>query len=288
MLLEGLYFAEGLRWHDGRLWFSDFYDHAVHALSTGGEDERIVEVPGQPSGLGWLPDGRMLVVSMIDRRLMRLEAGVLVEHADLTSVASFRANDLVVDADGRAYVTSFGFDLDSFIDTEGPAALYAEPGPPRGALAVVEPGGGAVAGVEGLRFGNGMVITPDGGTLVVAETLGRRLTRYDRAADGSLSNPTVFATLPGRAPDGLCLDLDGCIWVANAIAAECVRVGPDGEVSERVETGMPSFSCALGGASGTTLFVATAPASHHAIASAERRGRIVSVEVDVPGASSAQ
>jgi len=284
--LDGLYFAEGLRWHDGRLWFSDFYDHAVHAVSRDGYDERIVEVPGQPSGLGWLRDGRMLVVSMIDRRLMRLEAGRLVEHADLSSVAGFRANDLVVDNDGRAYVSSFGFDLDAFIDTEGPAALYAEPGPPRGALAVVEPGGAAVVGVDGLRFGNGMVITPDGGTFVVAETLGRRITRYDRAVDGSLSNATSFAELPGRAPDGICLDTEGCIWVANATAPECLRVTPDGEVSERIETGLPSFSCALGGAMGTTLFVATAPASHHAIASAQRRGRIVSVEVKVPGAGS--
>jgi sugar lactone lactonase YvrE len=131
-----------------------------------------------------------------------------------------------------------------------------------------------------------MAITPDGSTLVVAETLGRCLTRYDRAADGSLSNPTRFAALAGRAPDGICLDVDGCIWVADATAAECLRVSPAGEVSGHVETGMPSFSCALGGATGTTLFVATAPSSHHGVASAHRRGRIVSVEVEVPGSGS--
>jgi len=285
VLVGGLYFPESLRWHCERLWFSDFYDHAVHAVSLDGTDERVLEVPNQPSGLGWLPDGRLLVVSMTDRRLLRLEAGGLVEHADLSAVTGYWANDLVVDEAGRSYVTSFGFDLDGLIDSEGPVALYAEPGPPRSALAVVEPDGAVGVAAEGLRFGNGIVITPDGSTLVVAESLGQCLTRFERAADGSLSNPTTFAALPGRAPDGICLDAEGCIWVANAIAPECLRVTAEGEIVQRVDTVMASFCCALGGEKGSTLFVATATTSHHAIASVERRGRIVTIEVEVPGAA---
>jgi len=285
VLLEGLYFGEALRWHEDRLWFSDFYDHAVHAVSLDGRDERVVEVPQQPSGLGWLPDGRLVVVSMIDLKLLRRDDGALVEHADLAGVATCLANDLVVDREGRAYVTNFGFDLDALLDAEGPAALYGDPGPPRGALAIVEPDGAVRVGAEGLGFGNGMVITPDGRTLVVAETLAQRLTAYERSEDGSLSNPRIFADLPGRAPDGICLDAEGCIWVANAIAAECIRVADGGQVVDRVETVMPCFCCTLGGSAGTTLFAATAITSHRGIAGTQRSGSIVTTEVSVPAAA---
>lgn len=286
VLVEGIYFGEGLRWHKGRLWYSDMYGPAVHAVSLDGTDEKIVEVKQQPSGLGWLPDGTMLVVSMVDRCLLRLERDGLAEYADLSGLATFHANDLVVDADGRAYVTNFGFDLDGLMDAEGPAALFAEPGPQRGAIAIVEPDGRVRAGPQGLRFGNGMAITPDGGTFVVAETLGHRLVAYDRAGDGSLANPRTFADLEYRMPDGICLDAEGCVWTAIATAPECIRVAPGGEILDQVATTSPSYCCSLGGLDGTTLFIATAAASHVAIASTQRSGRILMTEVAVPGIGS--
>lgn len=282
--VEGLSFGECPRWHDGKLWFADFYQHTVFTADTNGRLTPVVEVPGQPSGLGWLPDGRLLVVSMIDRRVLRLEAGGLVEHADLMGIATFHGNDMVVDAQGRAYVGNFGFDLDKAVAAHGIDALLQPPGPPTAALVRVEADGTAHVAAPDLAFPNGMVITPDGRTLIVAESLGFRLTAFAVQPDGSLTNRRVWAQFQTTGPDGICLDAAGAIWVANALAPECLRVREGGEVLDRVATRGPCFACMLGGEDRRTLFLCTADRFGAAEAAVTRDGRIEQVRVDVPGA----
>lgn len=248
VLLDGLKFTEGPRWHEGRLWFSDMWANRVMAVDPAGRSEVIVEVSGRPSGLGWLPDGRLLVVSMADRKLMRLERDGLREHADLSPVATSFANDMVVDGQGRAYVGNFGADLIG--ETFRTAAL-----------ALVSPGGDVRVAAEELEFPNGAVITPDGATLVVAESRGRRLTAFRIAVDGTLTDRRVFAELGDVVPDGICLDAEGAIWVANPRARECVRVHEGGAVTDRAVTQHPAYACMLGGEDGRTLFVCTSDGS---------------------------
>ncbi len=272
VLLDGLTFPEGPRWHEGRLWFSDFYAHEVVAVDLAGKRETIVEVPGQPSGLGWTPDGRLLVVSMTDRRLLRLDPGGLVEVADLSAYANYHCNDMVVDGDGGAYVGNFGFN-----SHDGSEFKAAD-------LIRVDPDGGVSVAAEGLAFPNGSVITPDGGTLIVGETRGNILSAWDRAPDGGLSNRRVWADLKGGFPDGICLDADGAVWVADPRNKETIRVLEGGEVTDRISTGeMGSFACMLGGAERRTLFICTCLQSGPDTA-ALRSGRIEVVEVTVPGA----
>jgi sugar lactone lactonase YvrE len=278
----GLSFGEGPRWHDDRLWLSDFYQHVVLAIDETGRAERIVEVPNQPSGLGWLPDGRLLVVSMTDRRLLRLDPAGLVEHADLSEVAAFHCNDMVVDAQGRAYVGNFGFDSAAYVAEHGPDSLMTDPGPPAARLALVAPDGTVQVAAEGLRFPNGSVITANGRTLIVAETYARRLSAFEIAADGTLSNRRVWAALDGVAPDGICLDAEGAVWVANPRAPECLRVAEGGAILDRVQAGQRCFACALGGPDRQTLFLVTAPGSGGA--AVQGKGAIERVRVDVAGA----
>ena len=245
VLLDGLRLSEGPRWHDGKLWFSDMLARRVMTVDEAGSAETIVEVPGRPSGLGWLPDGTLLIVSMRDRKLLRLEGDRLAEVADLSPVATADTNDMVVDAAGRAYVGNFGADL---LNDEPRAA----------ALALVTPDGAVRAAAEGLEFPNGTVITPDGATLIIAENRGRRLTAFDVAADGSLSGRRVFADLGEVVPDGICLDADGAVWVSNPRAPEVVRVLDGGAVTDRVSTVHNSYACMLGGADGRRLFICSA------------------------------
>jgi sugar lactone lactonase YvrE len=246
-VLDGIDFGEGPRWHGGRLWFSDFHQLVVRAVATDGSVEEIVKVAGRPSGLGWLPDGRLLVVSMSDRKLLRLEAGGLVEHADLSRIATGPCNDMVVSASGHAYVGNFGGDLFG----------GADPKPAK--LALVHPEGRVEVAAEDLHFPNGSVITPDGGTLVVGETRGARYSAFDIGEDGRLGNRRVWAEVPGRRPDGCCLDEAGGIWFADASAPECVRIEQGGRITDRIEAGQPCFACMLGGEDGRTLYVLTAP-----------------------------
>jgi sugar lactone lactonase YvrE len=281
VLADGLHFAEGPRWHQGTLWFSDFYDHAVKTVDLDGRVETKVEVPGQPSGLGWLPDGRMLVVSMTDRMLARWEYSQLVQHADLSGIAGFHCNDMVVDATGRAYVGNFGFDLFEAMTSADPQPFDTYP---TATLAIVEPDGTVNAGPSDLMFPNGSVITDDGRTLVLAETLAARLTAFDIAADGSLSNRRPWAEVEGRAPDGICLDAEGAIWFADALGKECVRVAEGGTVLDAVTTEQTPFACMLGGNDGRTLFMCTAATSSPMLAAAERTGRIDITQVSVPRA----
>ena len=273
MLLGGLGFAEGPRWHDGRLWFSAMGAARVVAVDLDGRAEVVLEVPTRPSGLGWLPDGRLLVVSMRDRRVLRLEPdGEVVVHADLADLASFDCNDMVVDGLGRAYVGNAGFDLSA-----RPLEVRAAE------VVLVTPDGEARVVDDEVVFPNGSVVTPDGSTLVVAETFGQCLTAFTIAEDGSLTDRRTFASLRGTSPDGICLDAEGAVWVADANGSACLRVREGGEVVDRVDTGRGCFACMLGGADRRTLFLMTAEGFEGA-AIRRRTAAIEVVEVEVPGA----
>ncbi len=272
---DGLVFGEGPRWHDGAFWLSDIGAGAVYRLAEEGDLERIVEVPGRPSGLGWLPDGRLLVVSMHERRLMRLDADGLALHADLSEWCGGDANDMVVDALGRAYVGNLGFDLER------------QPIEPRSThLVRVDPDGSARSVARDLMAPNGMALTPDGGTLIVGESGAGCLTAFDVDAAGDLSNRRVFARLEeGGAPDGLCLDAQGAVWVASPTTHAFLRIREGGETTDRIPTGdRPAIACMLGGEDRRTLYLITAPTMSIASSIPLRAGRIESVRVDVAGA----
>ncbi len=286
ILRSGLFFGEGPRWHAGRLWYSDFYDHAVHAIDLDGNDERIVEVESQPSGLGWLPNGDLLITSMLDRKLMRWDGSSLTVHADLGTHFTWHANDLLVDQQGRAYIGNFGFDYEVFLDEQGIEGLFADPDSLTTVMCRVDADGTINVACDGLIFPNGMVITPDGKTMIVAETLALRLTAFDVAADGSLSNRRVWADHSAHmaAPDGICLDAEGAVWIANALAPRLMRIGEGGVVLEDVETTMNTYACMLGGPEGKHLFAMTAPTSDSRHAPLARNGAIEVVQVEVPHA----
>ena len=281
-LTDGLYFGEGPRWHNGRLWFSDFYDHAVKSMDTAGRVSIEHRFEDQPSGLGWLPDGRLLVVSMRALKVLRQEGRGFVEHADLSGLARHMCNDMVVDGNGRAWVGNFGFDLDAELSRRGVASVVAEH--PSTNLVRVDPDGSVHLAAREMHFPNGTVITPDGKTLVVGETLASCLTAFDILADGSLANRREWAALGQRAPDGICLDADGNIWVANAVAPECVLIAPGGEVLQVVATSQNCYACMLGGDDGRDLYAVTALTSHHDVAAVERTGKIETARVKTPGA----
>jgi sugar lactone lactonase YvrE len=272
-LLDDLSFPEGPRWHDDRLWFSDFYRHEVVTVDLDGKRQSQFEVENQPSGLGWLPNGDLLVVSMLDRRLLRWDGSNLTEHADLSTQVSSPCNDMVIDEVGRAYVGNFGFDRHKGED------------PVNTTLMLVQPDGSASVAAEDLAFPNGAVITPDGGTLIVGETLANRLTAFDRSDNGALSNRRVWADLGTNLPDGICLDAENGIWSADPRHGEIIRVIEGGRVTDRISCGdgRHAFACMLGGADGRTLFVLTNTGSGPA-AAASRNGRIETVEVTIPGA----
>ena len=272
ILTEGLYFGEGPRWHNGRLWFSDFYAHAVKSVGADGETRTELELDDQPSGLGWLPDGRLLVVSMEALKLMRLDADGLKVHADLSGLSSHLCNDMVVDKQGRAWVGNFGFDLDALVEEKGVEAALAEH--PSTNLVRVDPDGSVHRASPNMHFPNGMAITADGKSLIVAETLSMCLTAFDIEADGSLVNRRVWAQVGLRAPDGICLDQNGNVWVANALEPECVLVAEGGEILQTVTTSQPCFACMLGGDDGKTLYLVTAQSSDKSEASAATTGKI--------------
>jgi sugar lactone lactonase YvrE len=276
-IADGIYFGEGPRWHDGQLWFSDFYAHEVRSLDASGHLKTELTLDDQPSGLGWLPDGQLLVVAMAALKVMRLDADGLHVHADLSHIAKHRANDMVVDARGRAYVGNFGFDLDAEIHQRGIQAVVESH--PSTALARVDSDGSVHIAATGLHFPNGMAITSDGRTLIVAETLSACLTAFDIDAHGQLSNRRVWAPLGPRAPDGICLDADGNVWVANALAPECALIAPGGAELARVETGDHCYACMLGGDNGRTLYMMTAPSANAAIAAQAPKGRLLAANV---------
>lgn len=281
VLAEGLRFGEGPRWREGRLWFSDFYDHAVKSVSLAGDLRTEFEIDDQPSGLGWTPDGAMLIVSMTKRQLLRRAPdGAITVHADLSHIATFHCNDMVVDSRGGAYVGNFGFDLDAAMRRGGPEAVLADP--VKAKLAYVSPAGEARIAADDLFFPNGTVITPDGKTLILGETFGAVLTAFDIGSDGELSNRRVWAPLAPRLPDGICLDAEGAVWVANPTAPECVRVAEGGKVLEVIDTRQPCYACMLGGPDGRTLFMlSAAPLGSGGEAPT---GKVLVAEVDSPRA----
>jgi sugar lactone lactonase YvrE len=271
-LLGGLGFAEDPRWRRGQLWFSDFGERIVRAVDLDGTVRRTVAVPASPSGLGWLPDDSLLVVSMRDQRVLRVTSSGTAEHADLSRFTRSECNDMVVGTSGNAYVGYMGFDL------------FASPIEPKpAALILVRPDGSASAVASDLMFPNGMVLTPDERTLIVAETFGQRLTAFDVASDGTLSQRRVFAELSGRSPDGICLDQAGAVWMADAVGKACVRVLEGGAVTDVIGTDRGCYACALGGADGRTLFLCVA-AGYDRGSMALRTGSIEMVPVDVPSA----
>jgi len=273
---EGLDFGEGPRWRDGRLWLSDFFTREV--LSFGSTADRRVELrlDDQPSGLGWLPSGELLVVAMLSRQVRRVDDGGEVHvHADLSEIATGMCNDMVVDARGNAYVGNFGFD-----GAAGESPRAAD-------LVLVRPDGSTEVAASDLRFPNGSVITPDGTTLIVGESIGRNYTAFTIHDDGTLSDRRLWAEVPGKAPDGCALDADGGIWMADAIGSGgCYRVTEGGEVTDVVIASQPVFACALGGGDRRTLHLITAPGHGEDVCAGKRQGRIETIEVEVPGAGS--
>lgn len=269
-LLTGLVMGEVPRWHDDRLWFSDMGAGEVLVADLVGQSEVVAHV--RTLGIGFLPDGRLLIVSGGDGRLLRREYdGLLVTYADLTPLARTFWNDLVVDGRGNAYVDNVGFDF--------PAGAFAP-----GMLALVTPDGTVRQVAEGLAFPNGMAVTPDNATLIVAESYGAKLTAFDIAADGSLSSQREWAGLPGGHPDGICLDAEGAVWYADVPAKRCVRVREGGEVLQTIELDRGCFACALGGADKRTLFMMAAEFSSAAGMAGTRTGEVLTVKVPVAGA----
>ncbi len=259
--------GESPRWYDGRLWVSDMGANALVAVDPSGRSEVVAEVPGMPMGLGWLPDGTMLVVSSRDGKLLRRDGGV---HADLAALSDKPWSDMAVDGRGNAYVGNIGFDFP-----------YGEVR--TGIVALVTPDGQARPVADDVHFPNGIAVTPDNATLILAETYAHRLTAFDIAPDGDLTNRRVWADLPGAFPDGICLDAEGAVWYADVPGQHCVRVREGGEVLATVEVDRGCFACVLGGDARTTLYIVAAEWSG-VDGSSERTGQVVAVEVDVPGA----
>jgi sugar lactone lactonase YvrE len=288
-LYEGGSYFECPRWRDGRWWVSDFYRHAVYTYDPDGREQIVLEVEAQPSGLGWLPDGDLLVVSMKDRRVLRRSAGGTVEpYAELSDLTTGHLNDMIVDRQGRAFVGNFGFDL------------MGGANPETASLVRIDPDGSASVVAQDLWFPNGMVITDDG-TLIVAETFAARLTAFDIGSDGSLSEGRVWAQVqpapePGGieamlgavsfAPDGCALDAEGHVWAANALGGTLCRIAPgDGIVDEvAAPEGLGAFACGLGGEDGRTLIACAAPDFNEEARAAAREAVLLTTTVEVPHA----
>ncbi|MFT6293570.1 MAG: sugar lactone lactonase YvrE [Ilumatobacter sp.] len=277
-VIEGIDFGEGPRWHDGRLWFSDFFQQTIssveiHADGTGTRHVEL-EYDGRPSGLGWLPDGRLIFVSMLDRKLMRQEAdGSIVEHADLSGVATGHCNDMVVSSSGIAYVGNFGFDLEG-----GDSAATT-------VMIIVQPDGSVSTDSRELLFPNGAVLTPSESTLIVGETFGGQYTAFTIDDDGSLTEPRIWATVRGTSPDGCTLDADGGIWYSDASGKQIVRVIGSGDIHDpstiRISTPDNTYACMLGGDDGKTLFVLTCEDASPDAARGSATGALYSTKVEV-------
>jgi sugar lactone lactonase YvrE len=280
--VDKIYFGECPRWHEGRLWFSDFFAHAVKSVSLQGDLRTEFEIDDQPSGLGWMPDGTMLIVSMAKQQVLRRSPnGTISVHAQLPD-GGYYTNDMVVDPSGAAYVGNFGFDLEAEMLARGiPNVLENHP---TARIVRVAPDGTIKIVAEDMHFPNGTVITPDGRTLIVAETLAGALTAFDIAPDGSLINRRPWASTWPRVPDGIALNADENIWIANVLAPECALLAEGGRVVEVVETDQPCYACMLGGDDGHTLFMCTAPTSLVPETDAPPLGKILIAHVDVPHA----
>jgi len=290
LLAENIYFSEGPRWHNNKFWFSDFYQHAVFSLDASGTLEKIVDIPNQPSGLGWLPNGDMLIVSMHDQRIMRFSNGSLTVHSDLSHLTKYTCNDMVVDNDGHAYVGNFGTTKHN-IDVVPTCLIH------------VTPEGIASIAATNLEFPNGTVITPDGKKLIIGETYAGRLTSFDINPDKTLSNRKIWAQMMPtwifyitkirrflkqaatesgyavRVPDGICLDENMGIWVASPTTFEVFRIEEGGNVTDIVSTPQRAYACMLGGSEGKTLHISTANDSTPEVAKSKPMGKIYTTKV---------
>jgi sugar lactone lactonase YvrE len=271
LLLDGLMFPEGPRWHQDQLWFTDQHAQQIKAVDINGNAQLIAELSDLPGGLGWLPDGRLLVVSMCNRQLLVLEQDKLSLFADLSKLASFHCNDLLVDQQGRSYVGNFGYDLHGGADlSTAEIILVSAEGKPK------------IVSTE-VVFPNGMVITPDRNTLIVAETFASRLSSFSIQSDGSLGQRELWANLDGAFPDGICLDQKNGIWVACPNTGDVIRVEQGGIITDNVKAIGNAYACMLGGTERNTLFVLTSETDDPKEAVRTRSGRIEVVDVSVPG-----
>lgn len=289
-LLDGGTFFESPRWHQGRWWVSDFYANGGRILAIDPEGAIELEIPlEQPSGLGWLANGNMLAVSMTGHKIWRIDGeGEPSLHADISELSRGEANDMCVDAEGRAWVGSFGYDLYAGEQARGATLMR------------VDPDGSVHAAAEDLHFPNSMMIPPPGDTLIVAETIAARLTAFTIGADGGLSDRRVYAqiaptpaleeidaqyTKVGYGPDGCTLDAEGCVWAGNSLGPEISRVAPGGEILETIpapEPGSVIYATMLGGEDGRTLLMCVAPDWRLGMGGDEPRASLYTTRVEVP------
>ena len=296
---EGFHFLEGPRWHENKLWFSDFYSHKVMTLDENNSLEIVCEVPSQPSGLGWLPNGDLLIVSMLDRKILKFSEGSISVHADLSEYVAHKCNDMVVGRDGTAYVGNFG------MGNAGESLNSTH-------LMIVKSDGTVLKGPDNLLFPNGTVITEDGKKLIIAETLGAKLTSFDIEDNGELTNRKLWArTSPLfslliikflssmgfdlskvdfskysknlHVPDGICLDEKNGIWIASPTTKAVVRIEKGGNITDTINTPKGAFACMLGGKERKTLYVIISNSSDPEEAQASPEGEIHSIEVEIPG-----
>lgn len=272
VLIDGIGLGESPRWHEGRLWFSDWVAHEVIALSQRGEREVMAHVDAFPFSIDWLPDGSMLITA--GRELLRMDAdGTLVVHADLSELTEFGLNEIVVDGHGHAYVNGAGFDL------MGGGA------PAPGLIALVRPDGSSEQVDAGIAFPNGMAVTPDGAMLIAADSYGKELMAFEIGDDGGLSNRRVWADLGDGVPDGICVDEEGAVWYADVPNRRCVRVAEGGEVLDMVEADRGCFACMLGGEDGRTLFINVAEwTGPEGIYNEPRTGQVLAYGAQAPHA----
>jgi sugar lactone lactonase YvrE len=271
IVLEDLVFGESPRWHDGRLWLCDWGAAEILAVDLDGTRELVAELPSFPFSIDWLPDGRLVVV-LADGALFVEEDDTMVPWVSLTDLSDRPWNEIVVDDRGNTFLNGIGFDL----------MAGEKPGP--GLIAVVTPDGSVRQVASGLAFPNGMVVTPDSTTLVVAESYAGRLTAFDIEPDGSLVNRRIWADLGDAAPDGLCLDEEGAIWYADVPHRRCVRVREGGEVLQTVELDRGCFACTLGGPDRRTLLILAARWVGTVGVEADRTGRVVAIDAPAAGA----
>lgn len=271
-LVDGVDFGEGPRWRDGFLWYSDFYQGCVYRVGLDGQREVVVEIDDRPSGLGWLPNGELLLVAMLSQQILRFDGTAVSVHADLSGLARNKCNDMVVASNGDAYVGHFGFDLEAR-EKYVPASLI-----------LARADGSVELAADDIAFPNGTVLTPDERTVIVGQSFGGSYLAFDRADDGTLSNRRTWAEIPGTAPDGCALDAEGAIWFSDALGSQLVRVREGGEVTHTVPTPQPTFACAIGGEDLKTLFVLTAPSAEPSRIAGSAEGAIWTMRVNVPGA----
>jgi sugar lactone lactonase YvrE len=273
-VVAGISFGEGPRWRAGSLYISDVHADRILRVHPSGGYDVVAQFDTPVSGLGWLPDGRMLVVSMHERKILRQEAnGKFVEHADISHIATWHANDMVVAADGTAYVGNFGFQI-----------TPVRKKPRTAAIAKITAAGATSIAATGLWFPNGMVITPDGRTLVVAESAAKSLSAFDIAEDGTLMNQRLWGKMdPHQLPDGICLDADGAIWIASPPSREVVRMREGGEIVEHIALEQEGIACMLGGEDRRTLFILTAQQRDPDWCRNNHTACVLAVRVEIPG-----